>query len=77
MLWTGDEVGRVIPVSEWVEQDVESANDSGVAGTPTFFIKGRRHEGAYDLESLRAAIGREARSVRAAPIAADRERGED
>ena len=58
-----------------VEQDVESANDSGVAGTPTFFINGRRHEGAYDLESLRAAIAREARSVRAAPAAAPVETG--
>ena len=58
-----------------VEQDVESANDSGVAGTPTFFINGRRHEGAYDLESLRAAIAREARSVRAAPAAAPAETG--
>ena len=51
-----------------VERDVESANDSGVAGTPTFFINGRRHEGAYDLESLRATIAREARTVRTVAI---------
>ena len=51
-----------------VERDVESANDSGVAGTPSFFINGRRHEGAYDLESLRAAIAREARTVRTVAI---------
>jgi hypothetical protein len=27
-----------------------------VAGTPTFFINGRRHQGAYDVETLTAAI---------------------
>jgi Na+/H+ antiporter NhaA len=45
-----------------VQRDIDSANDSGVAGTPTFFINGHRHEGAYDIESLRAAIDREART---------------
>jgi protein-disulfide isomerase len=39
-----------------VARDVESADHSGVAGTPTFFINGRRHHGAYDLEALSAAI---------------------
>ena len=50
-----------------VQRDIDSANDSGVAGTPTFFINGHRHEGAYDIESLRAAIDREARTQAAAP----------
>ena len=36
--------------------DVESADASGVAGTPTFFINGRRHYGRYDLDSLSAAV---------------------
>jgi Na+/H+ antiporter NhaA len=36
--------------------DVESADLSGVSGTPTFFINGRRHYGAYDVVSLTAAI---------------------
>jgi Na+/H+ antiporter NhaA len=36
--------------------DVESAELSSVSGTPTFFINGRRHYGAYDLETLTAAI---------------------
>jgi protein-disulfide isomerase len=27
-----------------------------VTGTPTFFINGRRHYGAYDIESLSAAV---------------------
>ena len=39
-----------------VTRDVDSADASGVAGTPTFFINGRRHYGAYDLASLTAAV---------------------
>ena len=39
-----------------VARDVESADASGVSGTPTFFINGRRHYGAYDLNSLTAAV---------------------
>ena len=36
--------------------DVESADLSNVSGTPTFFVNGRRHYGAYDLVTLRAAV---------------------
>jgi protein-disulfide isomerase len=39
-----------------VAEDVRSADESGVAGTPTFFVNGRRHQGAYDVETLTAAI---------------------
>ncbi|MGW0816943.1 Na+/H+ antiporter NhaA [Streptomyces viridiviolaceus] len=39
-----------------VAEDVESADLSVVAGTPTFFINGRRHHGAYDIGSLTAAV---------------------
>ena len=39
-----------------VAADVESADLSGVLGTPTFFINGRRHHGAYDIETLSNAI---------------------
>jgi Na+/H+ antiporter NhaA len=39
-----------------VARDVESADLSGVSGTPTFFVNGRRHHGAYDLEALTAAV---------------------
>ncbi|HKC29133.1 MAG TPA: Na+/H+ antiporter NhaA [Jatrophihabitans sp.] len=39
-----------------VAQDVESADLSGVAGTPTFFVNGQRHYGAYDPESLTTAV---------------------
>jgi Na+/H+ antiporter NhaA len=39
-----------------VAQDVESADLSGVSGTPTFFINGQRHYGAFDLATLTAAV---------------------
>jgi protein-disulfide isomerase len=39
-----------------VEEDVASADASGVAGTPSFFINGRRHQGAYDVDTLTAAV---------------------
>jgi protein-disulfide isomerase len=29
---------------------------SGVNGTPTFFINGRRHDGSYAFDELSAAI---------------------
>jgi protein-disulfide isomerase len=44
-----------------IAEDVDSADLSGVSGTPTFFINGRRHHGAYDLATLSA----EARAARA------------
>ncbi|MFJ5222761.1 Na+/H+ antiporter NhaA [Streptomyces sp. NPDC088400] len=39
-----------------VAEDVETADVSGVSGTPTFFVNGRRHHGAYDIEGLSAAV---------------------
>ncbi len=39
-----------------VAEDVASADASGVSGTPTFFINGRRHQGAYDIDTLTAAV---------------------
>jgi protein-disulfide isomerase len=39
-----------------VGQDVESADISGVSGTPTFFIAGRRQYGAFDAASLIGAV---------------------
>ena len=39
-----------------IAQDVESADLSGVSGTPTFFINGQRHYGAYDIDTLKRAI---------------------
>ena len=39
-----------------IAEDVDSADLSGVSGTPTFFINGRRHYGAYDIATLSAAV---------------------
>jgi Na+/H+ antiporter NhaA len=39
-----------------IAEDVDSADLSGVAGTPTFFVNGRRHHGAYDIDSLKASV---------------------
>jgi Na+/H+ antiporter NhaA len=39
-----------------VSEDVASADSSGVAGTPSFFINGLRHQGAYDLDTLSKAV---------------------
>ena len=44
-----------------VADDVGSADASGVAGTPSFFINGMRHRGAYDVNTLTEAV----RSARA------------
>jgi len=54
-----------------VERDVVSAGESGAVGTPTFFVNGRRHQGALDLKSLTAAVNsvlaESARSARSQP----------
>jgi Na+/H+ antiporter NhaA len=42
--------------AERVAQDVDSADLSGVSGTPTFFLNGRRHHGAYDIQTLSDAV---------------------
>jgi len=39
-----------------VAEDVDSADLSGVSGTPTFFVNGRRHYGAYDIGTLSEAV---------------------
>ncbi len=39
-----------------IAEDVDSADLSGVSGTPTFFINGRRHQGAYDITALTTAV---------------------
>ncbi|MDQ1697234.1 MAG: hypothetical protein QOJ03_2587, partial [Frankiaceae bacterium] len=39
-----------------VASDVDSGDLSGVGGTPTFFVNGRRHQGAFDIETLSAAV---------------------
>jgi Na+/H+ antiporter NhaA len=42
--------------AERVDDDVNSADASGVAGTPSFFINGTRHQGAYDVSTLSSAV---------------------
>ena len=44
-----------------VAEDVDSADLSNVTGTPTFFVNGKRHYGAYDIDALKRAV----RSARA------------
>jgi Na+/H+ antiporter NhaA len=39
-----------------IAEDVDSADLSGVSGTPTFFINGRRHHGRYDIATLSSAV---------------------
>lgn len=56
-----------------VAEGVDSADASRVTGTPSFFVNGRRHDGAYDLETLSRLVrealaagprgGRDARSA--------------
>jgi Na+/H+ antiporter NhaA len=46
-----------------VTEDVQSADASGVSGTPTFFVNGRRHQGAYDVDTLTKAVKAAARAA--------------
>jgi Na+/H+ antiporter NhaA len=39
-----------------IRADVASADASGVSGTPSFFVNGRRHTGVYDVDTLSAAV---------------------
>jgi protein-disulfide isomerase len=39
-----------------IAEDVESADMSGVSGTPSFFINGHRHQDAYDIDTLSKAV---------------------
>ena len=58
-----------------ISEDVASADESGVSGTPTFFINGRRHYGVYDIDTLTEAVGAAKRRARqlslVAPVAED------
>jgi Na+/H+ antiporter NhaA len=60
--------------AERVSEDVRSADESGVSGTPTFFINGRRHYGVYDIETLSDAVqAAKARARQLASIAVEPE----
>lgn len=51
-----------------IDEDVASADMSGVSGTPTFFVNGRRHQGVYDVDTLT----REVKAAYRAPARAAR-----
>jgi Na+/H+ antiporter NhaA len=53
-----------------IAEDVASADSSGVSGTPTFFINGRRHQGAYDIDTLSAAVRAALRRARLTTVGA-------
>ena len=53
-----------------IAQDVEGADLSRVSGTPTFFINGRRHHGAYDIDHLVARSPRRRRPRQAGGVVA-------
>jgi Na+/H+ antiporter NhaA len=42
-----------------IARDIATADASGAAGTPAFFVNGRRYQGSHDLAALAAAIQRE------------------
>ena len=42
--------------AERVSEDVESADASGVSGTPTFFVNGRRLHGSFNIDTLTEAV---------------------
>ena len=43
-----------------VNEDLETGRQSGVSGTPTFFMNGVRHTGDYEVGSMLAAIQEQA-----------------
>jgi hypothetical protein len=53
--WERDSSGRVF--CERVQEDFLRGVRTGVNGTPTFFSNGTRHDGIFDAESLRVAVG--------------------
>jgi protein-disulfide isomerase len=55
-----------------VKQDFISGIDSGVTGTPAFFINGVRHPGSWDEVALVRAIETAARDAGASAVAAQR-----
>jgi Na+/H+ antiporter NhaA len=50
-----DELRRHVYASR-IAEDVDGADLSNVTGTPTFFVNGIRHQGAYDLQTLKGAV---------------------
>ena len=61
-----DELRRHVYAAR-IAEDVDDADRSGVSGTPTFFVNGQRHHGAYDVATLSAAV----RAARKRAVAAE------
>jgi protein-disulfide isomerase len=55
-----------------VAEDIDSADLSGVSGTPTFFVNGRRHDGAYDIAALSHAVKAAGARATLDPVTRDR-----
>ena len=47
---------RTAKYAQRVAEDVATADASGVTGTPSFFINGKRNHGSYDVVSLTSAV---------------------
>jgi protein-disulfide isomerase len=43
-------------VTRRIDRDLASGERSSVEGTPTFYVNGVRHDGPFDVDSLRSAI---------------------
>src|SRR5258706_12280862 len=54
---------KQVSINKRIEEDRASGIESGVNGTPTFFINGTIYDGDDDYESLRAALVREEAQV--------------
>ena len=50
-----DELRRRVYAAR-VAEDIDTADQSGVTGTPTFFVNGRRQQGSFDIDLLTAAV---------------------
>ncbi|WP_433211963.1 DsbA family protein [Dactylosporangium sp. CS-047395] len=58
----GDEVGAHLYLDR-VRRDLVGGVRSGVAGTPTFFVNGIRHDGGYSLDDLLEAVDQAAEAA--------------
>jgi protein-disulfide isomerase len=52
-----------------VREDFLSGIESGVNGTPTFFINGIRHDDSWNIDTLEEALRQHAASVKPSPVA--------
>jgi protein-disulfide isomerase len=60
-----------------IQRDVDGADESGVSGTPTFFVNGRRHHGVYDIDALRMAVRTAKMRAKSARLAEQEQATED